>query len=49
MATTQIGLLLIGTMLGALFLFGWATVYYVPKILNDDHADDEQADAGHPS
>lgn len=55
MATTQVGLALVGTTLVGLTLLCWGTIYYVPRILNgenhaeDSHTDDPTADAGRPS
>lgn len=50
MATTLATLVIIATTLVALFLFVWATLYYVPLILNgDDHAEETHVEAGRAS
>jgi len=50
MATTLATLAIIATTVLSLFLFVWATLYYVPRILNgDDHAEESHVEAGQTS
>lgn len=49
MATTQVALALVATTLIVIALLTWATIYYVPLVLSDDHADGTHGSGGRPS